>query len=289
MGSLTWNSQCSFLLPLDNGRWMYMGDRWSFPRQRQAATYVWLPIEAHDGQLSIPEYWEQWNPLTGQQAAIDGETVGKRWKSTRVGDTFKYNYEGTQIGLYGNTDDESGYADISIKDKAGKVVFHTNVDFYSLTPAQGLRWLSPNLPKGKYTLEVKVSEMKPNWTDKKKIIYGSKGHKVEITGVVVNQFVAPEMNTACAQQYYPVRDRLEVVNLDGTWQFQLEGEQGWRTIQVPGNWETQGVKTPDYGRNLKQMTGIYRRMFSLPEEWRGRDVVLRLDGVQHGFTTYNEY
>ena len=146
-----------------------------------------LPIEARDGVLSIPEYREQWNPLTGHPAAIDGKTVGKQWKSARVGDTFIYKYKGTQVGLLGNTDDESGYADISIKDKAGKVVFQTSVDFYSKVPAKGLRWLSPHLPKARYTLEVKVSEMKPNWTDKTRTQYGSKGHKVEITDVVVGQ------------------------------------------------------------------------------------------------------
>ena len=48
-------------------------------------------------------------------------------------------------------------------DEGGTGTFiQTSVDFYSLTPAQGLRWLSPHLPKAKYTLEVKVSEMKPN-------------------------------------------------------------------------------------------------------------------------------
>ena len=189
-GSLTWNSQCSFLLPLDNGRWMYMGDRWSFPRQRQAATYVWLPIEAHNGVLSIDEYWEQWNPQTGKQVSPSYHTVGKQWKSDRVGETFIYKYEGTQIGLLGNTDDMSGYADISIKDKADKVVFQTSVDFYSLVPATGLRWLSPRLPMGKYTLEVRVSEMKPNWSDKSRRHYGSKGHKVEITDVIIEKPLA---------------------------------------------------------------------------------------------------
>ena len=89
-----------------------------------------------------------------------------------------------------------------------------------------------------------------------------------------------------AQQYYPVRDRLEVTSLDGTWQFQLQGESNWRTIQVPGNWETQGVKKPEYGRRLSSMTGVYRRTFVFREEWRDKDVVLRLDGVQHGFTAY---
>ena len=186
-GSLTWNSQCSFLLSLDDGRWMYMGDRWSFPRQRQAATYVWLPIEARDGQLSIPEYREQWNPLTGEQTKPNYHTTGKQWKSDRVGDTFICNFKGTRVGLLGNTDDASGYADICIRDKKGAIVFQTSVDFYSKVPASGLRWLSPHLPKAKYTLEVTVSEMKPNWTDKTRTQYGSKGHKVEITDVLVSQ------------------------------------------------------------------------------------------------------
>lgn len=87
-----------------------------------------------------------------------------------------------------------------------------------------------------------------------------------------------------SQQYYPVRDRLEVTSLDGTWQFRLQESTEWSAIRVPGNWETQGVKVPEYGRDLKSMTGIYRRTFPFREEWRGRDVVLRLDGVQHGFT-----
>ena len=89
-----------------------------------------------------------------------------------------------------------------------------------------------------------------------------------------------------AQTYYPVRDRLEVTSLDGTWQFLLKGDSQWRTIQVPGNWETQDVKTPDYGRDLKSMIGIYKRDFMFQDDWNGRDVVLRLDGVQHGFTAY---
>ena len=89
-----------------------------------------------------------------------------------------------------------------------------------------------------------------------------------------------------AQTYYPVRDRLEVTSLDGTWQFQLKGDNQWRTIQVPGNWETEGVKTPEYGRRLSPMTGIYKRTFDYCDDWHGRDVVLRLDGVQHGFTVY---
>ena len=89
-----------------------------------------------------------------------------------------------------------------------------------------------------------------------------------------------------AQQYYPVRDRMEVTSLDGTWQFRLENESEWRMLRVPGNWETQGVKTPEYGRNLSPMTGHYRRTFEFQPDWQGREVILRLDGVQNGFTAY---
>jgi len=96
------------------------------------------------------------------------------------------------------------------------------------------------------------------------------------------------------QQYYPVRDRLEVTSLDGTWNFRLDGEacpeQGrkgeWSTITVPGNWERQGVKAPEYGKRLSEMKGTYRRTFLYDDYWRGRDVILRLDGVQNGFTAF---
>ena len=101
---------------------------------------------------------------------------------------------------------------------------------------------------------------------------------------------------AQTQMWYPVRDRLEVTSLDGTWQFfaepsggaerRLEDNGEWRAIQVPGNWELQGVKTPDYGRDLKKLTGIYKRDFLYQDDWKGRDVILRLDGVQNGFTAY---
>jgi len=182
-GSLTWNSQCSFLLPLGNGRWMYMGDRWSFPRQHQAATYVWLPVEARDSVLGIPEYMESWDVATGKPVVLPLRTLTRGRTLTRPGDSICVKFSGTRIGLTGNTDAASGYAEIVISDRNGKTVFETSVDFYSKTPATGLRWLSPQLPEGKYTLLVRCSEMKPNWTDKKRIIYGSKGHKVEISEV----------------------------------------------------------------------------------------------------------
>ena len=197
VGSLTWNSQCSFLLSID-GQWIYMGDRWSFPRQHQAATYVWLPIEAKDSVLSIPEYMESWDVATGKPVSLPLKTMAEGRTLSNPGDSFTVKFiaqnsklnaqssklEGTRIGLKGRTDENSGYAEITILNNKQQVVFETSVDFYSKTPATGLRWLSPVLPQGEYTLLVRCSEMKPNWTDKKRIIYGSKGHKVEVSEVV---------------------------------------------------------------------------------------------------------
>ena len=184
-GTLTWNSQCSFLLPLDNGEYMYMGDRWSFPRQRQAATYVWLPVEARDSVLNIPEYMESWDVATGKVVSIHYKNIAKGKMFSTPNDTYNVKFSGTRIGIIGNTDENSGYAEVTILDRKKQVIFQTSIDFYSKAPATGLRWLSPVLPEGKYTLQVRCSEMKPNWTDKKRTQYGSKGYKVEITRFVM--------------------------------------------------------------------------------------------------------
>lgn len=40
---------------------MFMGDRWSYPHQASAATYVWMPMQVNGTKLSIPEYWQCWD------------------------------------------------------------------------------------------------------------------------------------------------------------------------------------------------------------------------------------
>ena len=184
-GTLTWNSQCSFVLPLPNGTFMYMGDRWSFPRQHSAATYVWLPLMAEDNKLSIPEYKESWNPLTGTMVQLNKKRLLGPRMLTVPNDGYLTTFKGCRVAIYGKTDEDSGYAEVTLRNKDGKTLLQTSVDFYSKVPAEGLRWLSPSLPKGKYTLEIRVSEMKPNWTDKSKKLYGSKGHKVSISEIAV--------------------------------------------------------------------------------------------------------
>ena len=183
-GSLTWNSQCSFVLTLPDGTPMYMGDRWSFPRQQSAATYVWLPMRTNGNDLMIPDYWEAWSPATVSRLNLATQHTAGGWTGEKPGDTYTQKINGGQhIAIYGTTDSQSGYAGISIKDNKGREVFATSIDFYSKIPATGLRWVSPKLPKGSYTLKVRVSDMKPNWTDKAKTQYGSTDYQIKITEI----------------------------------------------------------------------------------------------------------
>ena len=75
----------------------------------------------------------------------------------------------------------------------------------------------------------------------------------------------------------------------------------WEKIKVPGNWEVQGWGIPvyvnipyDFEPDDPQPptlpedipVGIYRRSFSVPAEWAGREIYLNLCGVKSGVYTY---
>jgi hypothetical protein len=84
-----------------------------------------------------------------------------------------------------------------------------------------------------------------------------------------------------------------VLSLDGTWQFQLAGDQEVESIQpaassadfphriqVPGNWQAQGFGQPrGIARHDYQGKAWYRRSFTVPDEWSGRRIWLRFEGV----------
>src|ERR1051325_2767947 len=68
----------------------------------------------------------------------------------------------------------------------------------------------------------------------------------------------------------------QTLSLDGPWQFRTDVSEGWRTIQVPGCWESQ---FPD----LRGWAGsaIYERTFTVPDSFRGRRVLLHFDSVDY--------
>ena len=106
-----------------------------------------------------------------------------------------------------------------------------------------------------------------------------------------------------ARKIYPKRDRLFTTSLDGTWAFKLVNGLGtpdelkgwnepgydtreWDDIAVPGNWETQGLKSPQYGNQIDEMSGFYVRRFRWNPSWEGQRVILRFDGVLFGYEVW---
>jgi Beta-galactosidase/beta-glucuronidase len=74
-------------------------------------------------------------------------------------------------------------------------------------------------------------------------------------------------------------------------------DSSWDTIAVPGNWQVQGYGVPrylsaDYAFDITHLprvqedtneVGSYRTTFTIPEEWRGRQVFIHFDGVDSAF------
>ncbi|GAB3611610.1 hypothetical protein GCM10027414_37360 [Humibacter ginsengiterrae] len=91
----------------------------------------------------------------------------------------------------------------------------------------------------------------------------------------------------------------DVIDLDGTWRFQLlpspEADLGdaWRDIRVPGAWSLQGTDDLPQYLNIRMPfpdapprvphanpTGVYRRSFTVPDGWSGRRIVLSVGAAE---------
>lgn len=86
-GSLTYNSQTTFVFPLKCGEDtipMFMGDRWSYPHQASAATYVWMPMQVDGTKLSIPEYWPSWDVDKLKPVKSSAQRKNRRFKEDNV-------------------------------------------------------------------------------------------------------------------------------------------------------------------------------------------------------------
>lgn len=185
-GSLTWNSQTTFVFMLPDGTPMYMGDRWSFPHQASAATYVWLPMQVNDTILSIPEYWQSWT--VGSNRAYDGFSETKRLplrlSSNVVGKSVRRSFTGSRVAVVGESNPHGGYALVTVTGKDGKVVYSSLIDFYSKVTDKGIRAISPKLPYGKYYVSVLVTGKRSNWSDKRKNNYGTDDCYVNVSEII---------------------------------------------------------------------------------------------------------
>lgn len=103
----------------------------------------------------------------------------------------------------------------------------------------------------------------------------------------------------------PVWEEGTRLSLDGEWDFHLaktpvdaakfvDAPGKWDRIRVPGNWQMQGFWDKPHYTNVQMPfpeeppfvpaanpTGVYRRTFQLPREWKGRRVVLHFGGADN--------
>ena len=123
-----------------------------------------------------------------------------------------------------------------------------------------------------------------------------------------------------ADVYQTIEESPYHISLNGTWQFQWQSNpdaepQPWTDITVPCPWQIYGWRngkqwdkplyvntgypfTYDretwsvmadrpadwtYSGNMKNPVGTYRRTFTVPKDWKGRDVFVRFNGAGHGY------
>lgn len=202
-GSLTWNSQCSFVFPIINDNDtlnMYMGDRWSFPKQGSAATQVWQPITVNVDEISIPVFYEswyfnkhnQWFPVKLDLKSIRN-TIKKQgsWsisenllKSNEKGASITFAFKGKQVEVRGLSNNTSGYAKVILRNSKNEEIINTIIDFYSKNEISSQKFLSPALEPGNYTLAIEVMGEHGVWSKKDGTIFGSTDDYVIIEDVL---------------------------------------------------------------------------------------------------------
>jgi hypothetical protein len=212
-GTLTWNSQSTFVLPIQGSKettFMFMGDRWSFPKQASSATYVWQPLVISGTLISIPKYQEAWqlNTSTGiiSKTEIKDEVIKNtdkqiqykgNWKhlnnevpeskSDEKEASFSIQFNGRQIAFNSFVGSENGYAKVVLTDEKGKEIVKAIIDMYSKFSMESQVFVSPILKKGKYRITVSVTGERPNWSDKRKSHYGSTGYYVSVNQIKIKK------------------------------------------------------------------------------------------------------
>ncbi|MBC2606102.1 family 43 glycosylhydrolase [Pelagicoccus albus] len=213
-GSLTWNSQCTYVLPIVGSKtttYMYMGDRWAHPRQNSAATYVWQPLVFDNGKITLPEYQQSWqvNTSTGEWTTypLKGKAIdpqNKKWtklsgswekhtdaegfsdlRSNQKGDTLSLEFSGTQVGFYSVARSDGGFGKVEIMDRDGNIVLTTIVETYCRYTEESLKFLSPKLEDGDYTLTLTVLGERFFW-QAKTTTWGSSDDYVSVSKFLIS-------------------------------------------------------------------------------------------------------
>jgi len=212
-GTLTWNSQSSFVFPVVGSKdttYMYMGDRWSFPKQKATATYVWQPLVFNGDEISMPEFHESWAidvetgewkdvqlkpeyeiiykdevvSYVGEWELSEGDnTLSQRANTSDAKISFKFN--GSRVALRGVASIDCGYGRIVITNSEGEIVHDTWIDMYSNKTVEALQYMSHVLPEGEYTLTFSPTQSHWYWKTKSGKEWGSKNTYISFNKALV--------------------------------------------------------------------------------------------------------
>ena len=214
-GTLTWNSQSTFVLPIvgsETTTYMYMGDRWAHPYQKSAATYVWQPLVFDGTKIALPEFCQSWqvDVTTGvwSSKSLSGEIVQNSdtnrvqfsgsWvlkgedtslsyhRSDSKGDSVSIEFEGKQIAFYGVARPDGGFAKISIENAHGKEVHSNIVEVYCAYSESSMKYLSPVLEPGVYKLTITVLGEHFFWKAKTRD-WGSNGDYIAVDKFLITK------------------------------------------------------------------------------------------------------
>jgi hypothetical protein len=184
---------------------MFMGDRWSYPRQGSAATYVWQPVQADTGKLFLPAYSESWklnvakaqveasaakrlSVLASAKTTIGNWTRGEQQLRSNEKDAqLSITFKGTAVGIKALTNNQSGYAKVYVLNEKKEIILSSVIDLYSKKETSTQVFISPKMAFGEYTLTIQVLGEHGSWTDKSKTIYGSKDNFVIVEDIYVTQ------------------------------------------------------------------------------------------------------
>jgi hypothetical protein len=198
------------VLPVKGARgttYMFMGDRWSYPRQASAATYVWQPLTVTGTTLTMPRYQPAWridaasgtiapgpatgNVLTPDDAQVRFTGTWAKMAGDRVSDdrraSVSVTFTGTQASLYGVARPDGGYARITLRDRGGRQRLSSMVDMYSKYPVSDVRFVTPILPAGTYTLTAEVVGDGWYWINKRGDRSGSAGSAISFERLEVRR------------------------------------------------------------------------------------------------------
>jgi len=127
---------------------------------------------------------------------------------------------------------------------------------------------------GKFTLTFHKGEASPNIAVSSVQIFSS---------ITTPLAVPPIYDGLAAIQYTPIPvENQWSQSLNGIWKFtpkapadfsKITSQADWKDLEVPGQWRNQGYDLPK-----EQATG-YQRSFSIPSQWKNRQIKLRFDAV----------